>query len=125
LPIGKVTVCKTAFTLYYIKKTKFIQRKTEVNYKNPQTQTLGFFVFLQFNTFYMQENKSNILIYQTEDGVTKIETHLLDETVWLTQAQICELFQKSKSTVSEHLKNIFEEGELNHFSTVRKFRTVQ
>jgi hypothetical protein len=96
-----------------------------VNYKNPQTQTLGFFVFLQFNTFYMQENKSNILIYQTEDGVTKIETHLLDETVWLTQAQICELFQKSKSTVSEHLKNIFEEGELNRFSTVRKFRTVQ
>jgi hypothetical protein len=73
----------------------------------------------------MQENKSNILIYQTEDGVTKIETRLLDETVWLTQAQLCELFQKSKSTVSEHLKNIFEEGELNHFSTVRKFRTVQ
>jgi hypothetical protein len=73
----------------------------------------------------MQENKSNILIYQTEDGVTKIETRLLDETVWLTQTQLCELFQKSKSTVSEHLKNIFEEGELNHFSTVRKFRTVQ
>jgi hypothetical protein len=73
----------------------------------------------------MQENKSNILIYQTEDGVTKIETRLLDETVWLTQAQLCELFQKSKSTVSEHLKNIFEEGELNHFLTVRKFRTVQ
>ena len=73
----------------------------------------------------MQENKSNIFIYQTEDGVTKIETRLLDETVWLTQAQLCELFQKSKSTVSEHLKNIFEEGELNHFSTVRKFRTVQ
>lgn len=73
----------------------------------------------------MQENKSNILIYQTEDGVTKIETRLLEETVWLTQTQLCELFQKSKSTVSEHLKNIFEEGELNHFSTVRKFRTVQ
>ncbi|SHG19689.1 Uncharacterized conserved protein [Flavobacterium fluvii] len=73
----------------------------------------------------MQENKSNILIYQTEDGITKIETRLLDETVWLTQTQLCELFQKSKSTVSEHIKNIFEEGELNHFSTVRKFRTVQ
>ncbi len=52
----------------------------------------------------MQENKSNILIYQTEEGVTKIETQLLDETVWLTQAQLCELFQKSKSTVNEHLK---------------------
>jgi hypothetical protein len=48
----------------------------------------------------MQENQSNILIYQTTDGVTKIETRLLDDTVWLTQVQICELFQKSKSTIS-------------------------
>ena len=53
---------------------------------------------------------SNILIYQTEDGQTKIETVLQDETVWLTQAQLCELFQKSKSTISEHIKNIFVEG---------------
>lgn len=60
----------------------------------------------------MEENKSNILIYQTGDGVTKIETRLLDDTVWLTQAQICDLFQKSKSTISEHIKHIFEEGEL-------------
>ena len=71
------------------------------------------------------ENLSNILIYQTEDGVTKIETRLQEETVWLTQAQICELFQKSKATISEHLKNIFVEGELSEKSTVRKFRTVQ
>jgi hypothetical protein len=71
------------------------------------------------------ENLSNILIYQTEDGVTKIETRLQEETVWLTQAQLCELFQKSKATISEHLKNIFVEGELNEKSTVRKFRTVQ
>ena len=73
----------------------------------------------------MHENQSTILIYQTEDGVTKIETRLLDETVWLTQAQLGDLFQKSKSTISEHLKNIFLEGELNENSTVRKFRTVQ
>jgi hypothetical protein len=73
----------------------------------------------------MHENQSSILIYQTEDGVTKIETRLLDETVWLTQAQLGDLFQKSKSTISEHLKNIFLEGELNENSTVRKFRTVQ
>jgi hypothetical protein len=73
----------------------------------------------------MHENQSTILIYQTEDGVTKIETRLLDETVWLTQAQLGDLFQKSKSTISEHLKNIFLEGELNEISTVRKFRTVQ
>ena len=73
----------------------------------------------------MQENNSTILIYQTEDGVTKIETRLQEETVWLTQAQLCELFQKSKSTISEHIKNIFEERELSEDSTVRKFRTVQ
>lgn len=68
---------------------------------------------------------TNILIYQTEDGKTKIETRLENETVWLTQAQLCELFQKSKSTISEHIKHIFEEGELEELSTVRKFRTVQ
>ncbi len=49
----------------------------------------------------------------------------VDETVWLTQAQLCELYQTSKSSVSEHIKNIFEEGELSEESTVRKFRTVQ
>ena len=68
---------------------------------------------------------SNILIYQTEDGQTKIETVLEDETVWLTQAQLCELFQKSKSTISEHIKNIFVEGELVENSVVRNFRTTE
>lgn len=68
--------------------------------------------------------ESNIIIYQTEDGHTKIETRLEDETVWLTQAQLCELFQKSKATISEHIKNIFEEGELNEPAVVRKFRTT-
>lgn len=67
---------------------------------------------------------SSILIYQTEDGKTKIETRLENETVWLTQAQLCELFQKSKSTISEHIKNIFEEGELDEISVVRNFRTT-
>jgi hypothetical protein len=70
------------------------------------------------------ENNSNILIYQTEDGVTKIQTRLEGETVWLTQAQMCELFQKSKATISEHLKNIFEELELDENSVVRNFRTT-
>ncbi|MFV8347491.1 virulence RhuM family protein [Flavobacterium sp. ZB4P13] len=70
------------------------------------------------------ENLSNILIYQTEDGVTKIETRLQEETVWLTQAQLCELFQKSKSTISEHVKNIFDEGELDGKAVVRNFRTT-
>ncbi|QFR48294.1 virulence RhuM family protein [Sulfurimonas lithotrophica] len=67
---------------------------------------------------------SNILIYQSEDGQTKIQTRLEDETVWLTQAQLCELFQKSKSTISEHIKNIFEDGELVENQVVRNYRTT-
>ena len=70
----------------------------------------------------MQENKSNILIYQTEDGVTKIETRLLDETVWLTQAQMATLFDKGRVTITEHINNIFKEGELNENMVCRKFR---
>lgn len=70
------------------------------------------------------ENKSNILIFTTEDNLVKIETQLQDESVWLTQGQMVELFQKSKATISEHIKNIFDEGELNQFSVVRNFRTT-
>ena len=68
---------------------------------------------------------TDIIIYQTEDGKTKIEVTLADETVWLTQAQLVELFQSSKANISEHIKHIFEEGELDETATVRKFRTVQ
>ncbi len=68
---------------------------------------------------------SEIIIYQTQDNLTKIEVTLDNETVWLTQTQLGELFQKSKSTISEHIKNVFEESELDQNSTVRKFRTVQ
>ncbi len=68
---------------------------------------------------------SEILIYQNPDGNIKIDVRLEDETVWLTQAQLCELFQKSKATISEHIKNVFEEGELEPSATVRNFRTVQ
>ena len=68
---------------------------------------------------------SEILLYQDRDGVIKVDVRLEDETVWLTQAQMCELFQKSKATISEHIKNVFEEGELDAMSTVRNFRTVQ
>jgi len=67
---------------------------------------------------------SEIILYQADDGQTKIQTRLEDETVWLTQAQLIELFGKAKSTVSEHIKNIFEEGELDEHSVVRKFRTT-
>ena len=59
-----------------------------------------------------KKQKSNIILYTTDDGKSRIEVRLEGETVWLTQAQICEMFQKSKSTVSEHIKNIFLESEL-------------
>ena len=67
---------------------------------------------------------SEIIIYQTEDGYTKIDVKFEDETVWLTQAQLCELYQTSKSNISEHIKHIFEEEELDEESAVRKFRTT-
>jgi len=67
---------------------------------------------------------SEIIIYQNAEGNIKIDVRLEEETVWLTQAQICELFQKSKATISEHIKNVFEEGELDRISVVRNFRTT-
>ena len=72
----------------------------------------------------MEERHGEILIYQTEDGLTKINVKMQDETVWLTQQQLAELYQSSKSNVSEHIKHIFEEGELDEESVVRKFRTT-
>ncbi len=72
----------------------------------------------------MQKDNSQIIIYQTENGETKLDVRLEDETVWLTQMQLCELFDKSKATVSEHIKHVFEEGELVENSVVRNFRTT-
>ncbi len=66
------------------------------------------------------ENNSNILIYQTEDGQTKIQTRLEDETVWLTIEQMAELFQKSRSTINEHILNIYNESELEKDVSMRK-----
>jgi len=63
---------------------------------------------------------SNILIYQSEDGQTKIQTHLEDETVWLTIEQMSELFQKSRSTINEHILNIYKEEELEKEASLRK-----
>lgn len=67
------------------------------------------------------ENYGEIIIYQSDDGLTNIEVKIQDETVWLTQQQLVELYQSSKSNVSEHIKHIFEEGELDEESVVRKF----
>ncbi len=70
------------------------------------------------------ENQGDIVIYQAENGGTKIDVRFVDETVWLTQAQLCELYQTGKSNISEHIKHIFEEGELEETAVVRKFRTT-
>lgn len=72
------------------------------------------------------ENRDNgeIIIYQSEDGLTHIDVKLEQDTIWLTQEQLVSLYQTSKANVSEHIKNIFEEGELERDSVVRKFRTT-
>ena len=73
----------------------------------------------------MTENKTGeIIIYQADDGETKIDVRFEEETVWLTQAQLVELYQSSKANISEHIKHIFEEGELEENSVVRNFRTT-
>ena len=64
-------------------------------------------------------------MYPTKDGLTKIETTFYEDTVWLSLEQMAELFQRDKSTISRHIKNIFEEGELTQAATVAKFATVQ
>ena len=73
----------------------------------------------------MNESTGNFLLYQTEDGQTKIEVTLANDTVWLTADQMAELFQRNKSTISRHIKNVFESGELKPDSTVAFFATVQ
>jgi len=69
-------------------------------------------------------NQSEIVIYQTQDGLTKIDVSFEDDTVWLSIDQMAELFQRDKSTISRHIKNIFAEGELYHDSVVAKFATT-
>jgi hypothetical protein len=70
-------------------------------------------------------NKDEFIIYTTDDGTVKVSVIIQGETIWLTQKAIGELFGKSKATISEHLKNIYAEGELQREATVRNFRTVQ
>jgi hypothetical protein len=73
----------------------------------------------------MKGEKSEIIMYQTADGLTKIEVELSGETVWLSLDQMADLFQRDKSTVSRHIKNIYTEGELDRGATVANFATVQ
>jgi hypothetical protein len=69
-------------------------------------------------------SNDEILIYQSQDGIIKIDVLFENETVWLNQNQLCTLFGKSKATISEHIKHIFEEGELDEKAVVRNFRTT-
>ena len=71
------------------------------------------------------EEKNNIIIYQLEDGKTKIDVKLEDETVWLSQQQMADLYDTTKQNISSHIKNIFDEEELSENSTVKEFLTVQ
>lgn len=71
------------------------------------------------------DNYGEILIYQSEDGLTNIEVKIQDETVWLTQQQMADLFQTSRTNVVEHIAHIYEEFELDENSTCRKFRQVR
>ena len=72
-----------------------------------------------------ENNNGDIVIYQSEDGNTKINVNLQDETVWLSQQQLAELYQSSRTNIVEHIRNIYEEGELSEVSTCRNFRQVR
>ncbi len=69
--------------------------------------------------------KGDLIIYQDENDKIEIEAFLYNETIWLPLTKIAELFEKNKMTISEHIKNIYDEGELDRNSTIRNFLTVQ
>ncbi len=73
----------------------------------------------------VQQNKGEIVIYQTEDGQTSLEVKLIEETVWLNLNQMAELFKRDKSVISRHVSNIFKTAELSRDATVAKYATVQ
>ena len=73
----------------------------------------------------MSENRTELMMYQTEDGQTKIDVRMENETVWLSLDQMAELFQRDKSTISRHIRNIFAEGELDREAVVAKFATTE
>ena len=77
-----------------------------------------------FKNYNINDPKGNLLLYQTEDGQTKIEVTLANDTVWLTADQMAELFQRNKSTISRHIKNVFESGELKPDMVVAKNATT-
>ena len=88
--------------------------------------TLAFVIKFKRLEVKMTENKTGeIIIYQADDGQTKIDVRFEEETLWLTQQQMAELFHSSRTNVVEHIRHIYAEGELDESSTCRKFRQVQ
>lgn len=77
-------------------------------------------IFLKFASDKFENHRAKLIA----EGNIKIDVRLEEETLWLNQSQLCVLFQKSKATISEHIKNVFQEGELNENSVVRNFRTT-
>ncbi len=73
----------------------------------------------------MENPRGEVLVYQTDDGKIKLDVRLEDETVWLTQQLIAQLFQTTVPNISMHIRNIFEEGELTPEATIKKFLTVR
>ena len=73
----------------------------------------------------IDNEQGEVVIYQTDDGDTKIDVLFVDETVWLTQQQMAELFQSSRTNIVEHIQHIYEEGELDEKSTCRNYRQVR
>ena len=72
----------------------------------------------------MQKNENNIIIYQDEDGITKVSVRFSDEDLWLTQNQIAEIYKTTQENISMHIKNIYKDGELQNNSTNKKFLLV-
>ena len=86
---------------------------------------ISYYSFFTIHFSLMKEiTQGELLLYQDEKGSTQIEVRLENENVWLTQAQLVTLYQSSKANVSEHIKHIFEEGELEETAVVRNFRTT-
>ena len=82
---------------------------------------MGMHAYMQYKGM---ENKGEIVIYQTQDGTTQLDVRLEGETVWITQDQMTQLFQRDKSTISRHIRNIFEDRELDKNSVVAFFATT-
>ena len=73
----------------------------------------------------LPDDPGEFILYQTDDGLTRVEVRVFRETVWLSLGQLGELFQRDKSVISRHITNMFEEGELDPKATVADFATVQ